>query len=232
MTTQVPANPADNSVAFSDARTGLAATLRSFSQTLPPGNITVRDLLAMIGEQGMLFACIIMTIPFLTPIPLPGVSTVFGALIMLIAVGVTLNRLPWMPGMLLSRPIASGQLSKVLERGASLFDRVERFIRPRLLAMTHKATTNRLNGIMLFFGGALLIAPLPVLPLSNFLPGWGILLLAAGMIQRDGVFVLVGYALNIITFVYFLIVAIGVILAGQSVTTLFQDPAFILPLLR
>ena len=102
----------------------------------------------------MLFFCIILTIPFLTPIPLPGVSTIFGALIMLIAIGVVLNRVPWLPRPLMDRRIASQQLAPVLDGGAQLFARFERFIRPRWLVLTHGATTNRLNGVLLFIAGA------------------------------------------------------------------------------
>lgn len=77
---------------------------------------------------------------------------------------------------------------------------------------------------MLFFGGFLLIIPLPVLPLSNFLPGWGLLLLGAGILQRDGYFIIAGYILNIVTFVYFGLVFLGVLLAGGSLIQLFREP--------
>src|SRR5690606_16460665 len=161
-----------SSVEFRDTEKGVAATLIDVAEVLPEGSITLRDLLSMIGEQGMLFFCIILTIPFLTPIPLPGVSTVFGLLIMLISLGVILNRVPWLPRQLMNRGISSSQLNPVLRRGSQLFSKIERFIRPRILALTHKATTNRLNGFALLLGGAVLILPLPIIPFSNTLPGW------------------------------------------------------------
>jgi hypothetical protein len=220
------------SVQFQDTDKPLSETLTDIAASLPEGSITVRQLLALVGEQAILLFCIIMTIPFLTPIPLPGISTVFGLLIMLVSVGVIFNRLPWLPSALLNRPVASGQLAAVLNRGADLFRKIERFLRPRMLALTHDSTTNRLNGVMLFVGGFLLILPLPVLPLSNFLPGWAVLFLSAGMLSRDGVFVLLGYLFNIITIIYFAAVAIAILAAGQSISSLFQEPAMLLPILR
>src|SRR5690606_33103784 len=40
--------------------------------------VTLRALIALIGEHGLLFICALLTIPFLIPVSIPGVSTVFG----------------------------------------------------------------------------------------------------------------------------------------------------------
>lgn len=217
-------------VQFQDTHGSLSDTLTQVAGTLPAGSITVRDLLSLIGEQGMLFFCIIMTIPFLTPIPIPGVSTVFGALIMLVGLGVIANRVPWLPGILLRRPIATDQLGKVMLAGADIFKKFEMLIKPRLLALTNAGTINRLNGVLLFLAGFLLIIPIPVVPFSNMIPGYAILFLGAGMLQRDGVFVLIGYLLVVVTIVYFGAIAIGVVAGGQSLIIIFQEPtATLLP---
>lgn len=219
-------------VEFQDTQDSLSMTLRRVGEGLPEGTVSVRYLLSVVGEHSMLLLCIILTIPFLTPIPLPGVSTVFGALVMLIALGIILNRLPWMPRQVLDRPFSSQQLSRVMERGAQIAEKIERFVKPRLSGLTSTTTVNRINGLLLFLGGALLIIPIPFIPLSNMLPGYGILFLSIGMLQRDGVMILLGYLLNVITLVYFAAIAVGVVLAGQSLSVLFTEPGLILPLLR
>lgn len=212
-------------VKFEDVQKSFSETLTDVARSMPEGHITVRQLLEKVGEHGLLTFCMIMTIPFLTPLPLPGVSTVFGFIIMLISFSIILNRVPWLPGALMKRQIATAQLVPVLERGSNFLARVERLIRPRLLMLTGNAALNRLNGVMLFLAGFLLILPLPVLPLSNFLPGWAVLLLAAGILQRDGYFILAAYILIVITFIYFAVVAVAVILAGGSILQLFREPA-------
>ena len=221
-------------VEFQDTRESLSATLRGVAETLPEGTVSVRYLLTTVGEHSMLLLCIILTIPFLTPIPLPGVSTIFGAIIMLIAAGIILNRLPWLPRQVLDRPISSEQLGKVMQRGSQLSAKIERFVKPRLSVLSATTTVNRVNGLLLLLGGTMLILPLPFIPLSNMIPGYGILFLAIGMLQRDGLMILLGYLLNIATLLYFAAIAIGVILAGQSLSVLFTEPApgIILNLLR
>jgi len=220
-------------VEFQDTRESLSATLQGVADSLPEGTVSVRYLLSTVGEHSMLLLCIILTIPFLTPIPLPGVSTVFGAIVMLIAIGIILNRLPWLPRQVLDRPISSEQMGKVMQRGSQLSAKIERFVKPRLQVLSGTTTVNRINGLLLLLGGTMLIMPLPFIPLSNMIPGYGILFLAIGMLQRDGAMILLGYLLNIATLLYFAAIAIGVIIAGQSLSVLFTEPApgLILPLL-
>jgi len=218
-----------SSVEFKDVEKTFSQALHDLASALPEGHISVRDLLGMVGEHGMLMFCMILTIPFLTPLPLPGISTVFGLIIMLISLGVILNRVPWLPRLLMNRTIATHQLGPILRRGANFFTRLEKIIRPRLLALTHGATLNRLNGVMLLLAGFFLILPLPLLPLSNTFPGWAVLLMAIGILQRDGLVVLVGYVLNLLTFLYFGGVALLLIIGGGNVLSLFNEAASLLP---
>ena len=45
--------------------------------------------------------------------------------------------------------------------------------------------------------------------------------MAIGMLQRDGLFVALGYALVTATLVWFSVLAIGLLMAGQNISTLF-----------
>ncbi len=218
-----------SSVQFQDTAKPLAESLIDVADSLTEETTTVRALIEMIGEQGMLLVCIILTLPFMTPIAIPGVSTVFGLIIMLIGVGVVANRIPWLPRFVLDRPIPSKPLAAVLRRGAGLVSRIERLLRPRLLPLTDKGTVNRINGAMLFFAGFVLIVPLPIIPFSNFLPALAILLLVAGMLTRDGVFVLLGFITAIGSALYLLIVVGVAVVGGASLASLLADPTAIPP---
>jgi hypothetical protein len=207
-----------NSVQFTDTEKSLAETLRSVSSSIREERITLRQLLELIGEQGMLMVCMFLCIPNLLPMNIPGVSTVFGLVILLVGLGVMLNRVPWLPRQLMERSFQREQLLPALEKGAEIFARIDNVIRPRMLVLTHGATVNRLNGILLIFGAMLLMLPLSIIPFSNALPALAILLLAAGMLQRDGLFVLGGYLALIATLVYFGALVVGAVLAGQGIS--------------
>jgi hypothetical protein len=183
----------------------------------------------MIGEQGLLLFCILLIIPFLLPVSIPGVSTVFGAVIILISFGVILNRVPWLPGRLMDREFETAQLVPTLQKGAQMLTRVDRIIRPRLLALTNGAVANRVNGLALLLGGILLIFPLGLIPFSNTLPALAILFLAVGILQRDGLFILLGYIMLVATIIYFGALALAAIAAGSGIASL-MGSGIILPL--
>jgi hypothetical protein len=212
-----------SSAPLHNPETTLAGTLRQAAQAIRSERVTLRELLEIIGEQGMLVFCIILTIPFLLPVSIPGVSTVFGIVMVLIGIGVALNRVPWLPRRLMESSIAAAHLIPALERGARVFVRLDRLIRPRLLILTHSATVNRLNGFALTGAAVLLMAPLGAIPLTNTLPAIAILCLAAGMLQRDGVFVVVGYAATGVTIVYFGLLFGGALMAGQGIASIISS---------
>jgi hypothetical protein len=204
------------STQFSDTEVSVGTALRQIIARIQGDQITLRDLLALIGEQGLLLFCIILTLPFMLPVSIPGVSTVFGLVIILIGVSLVLNRIPWLPERLMDRPIRNEHLVPTLEKGVQLFQRLERWMRPRLTNLTSGAFVNRINGLALTGAGVLLLFPLSFIPFSNTLPALAILLFALGMLQRDGFFIVGGYVALIATIVYFGGLALLVVLGGQS----------------
>lgn len=206
---------------FPDTADTLRATLERTAQAIGGDAVTLRQILALIGEQGLLLMCAVLTVPFLLPVSIPGVSTVFGLAIILISAGITANRTPWLPRQIMDRPIEPEKLVATLRRGARLVERIEAVIRPRLMALTAGAAISRFNGLVLVLGGVLLMFPLGLVPFSNTLPAFAILFLCIGMSQRDGLFVLAGYATTLATIVYFSALAYLAIVAGHGIASMF-----------
>jgi hypothetical protein len=185
-----------------------SAVLSEVIRTMPAEGLTLQGLLARLGDRGLLILCMVLTMPFLLPVSIPGSSIPFGVLIALIAVGLVTRRAPWLPDRLMHRRLARGQVVPLLEKGVRLFARLERLIHPRLWPLTHGPTVGRVNGILLGLTGLLMMAPLP-LPLSNTLPAYGVLFLALGSVECDGCLVLAGYLMVLLTVGYFS--AVGVV---------------------
>ena len=203
-------------IGFKDTDRKTSELLEDIIHSIKGEHITLRDLLAMMGESGLLLLCAFLSLPFLFPVSIPGVSTVFGAGIVLISAAITLNRLPWLPQKVADRRLESGKLRPVLERGVKFLGKFDRFFKPRMTGLTSGAVMNRVNGLVLMGAGVLLMAPLGLIPFSNTLPGVAILLLAAGISQRDGLVVLAGYGMVVMTIVYFAGLALLAYSAGQS----------------
>jgi hypothetical protein len=205
-----------------DAKTSLSRALTDAASSLKGETASVRELLALIGEQGMLVLCIFLTIPFLVPVSIPGVSTVFGLLVVLIGVGVMTNRMPWLPGRLIDKRFPTEKLCPALLQGAKILQRLERYLHPRWGVLTRSAAMNRFNGAMIVVAGLLLMAPFGLVPFSNTLPAFAILFLAAGMLEQDGLIVFLGYVFILGTIVYFGVLIAGAIAAGVGLHRIFR----------
>lgn len=208
-------------IEFDDSGESLFGALNRAIDQIDGETITLRRLLVLVGEHGLLFLCALLTIPFLIPVSIPGVSTVFGAAIVLIAIGITMNRVPWLPDRIMDRELDAARLTGILRRGANVVAKVEAYIRPRYQSLTQGPVAARVNGLALIFAGILLMAPLGLVPFSNTLPAFAILLLAVGMAQRDGLVVLAGYAMIVATVVYFGVLAWLAFAAGRGLAGFF-----------
>ncbi|MCE9671814.1 exopolysaccharide biosynthesis protein [Myxococcus stipitatus] len=214
-----PSSSSPSSAQFSDTQVQLSATLRALAARLPE-SLTVRELMEACGEQGLLLFCCILTFPFFLPVSPPGVSTVFGALIVLIGLGVMFNRVPWLPRRFMEKRLSRESLRPSLEKGANVFMKVDKLSKPRLLALSHGASTNRFNGFMLFVAGVLLMAPFGFVPFSNTLPALAALFFAVGILQRDGYAILAGHGMTLGTIVYFATLIYGAIQGGRGLASL------------
>ncbi len=193
----------------------LSQQFARIARELPHRKLPVHELIERVGQSGMLLVAVFLTLPFLVPVSVPGVSTVFGLLIILIGIGFAFDRLPWLPSFVMNRLVPADALAHALEHGAKLVGRIEGFLHPRLGFLVSGLGVHRLNGFMLAFAGVLLMAPFGFVPFSNTIPGLAILFLALGMLERDGVFVMAGYVMTAATCVYFGALIWGAYAAGS-----------------
>jgi hypothetical protein len=189
--------------------TTLREKLEQVIQRMPPGHVSLAQILQLIGREGLLLFCIFLTLPFMVPVSIPGVSTVFGAVILLIGISVVFDRTPWLPERFMRKEFPADKLRTAFEKGIGWVQRLEKISRRRWLGLTHGPIMHGINGLMVVLGAVLLMAPFGLIPFSNTLPGLAILLLAIGILQRDGVCILLGYVTNVLTIIYFAILILG-----------------------
>jgi len=179
-------------VQFRNPEVRLSAALDETRRAVTGHEVTLRELLAHVGEQGLLVFCAILAMPFLLPVTLPFMSTALGLPMLLIGIAVVLNRVPWLPSRVLDHALPSATVQHVLERATHAASRFEHLVRPRLLALTDSALANSIHGVVLVIAVLVLMAPLPLVPFANTLPAAGVILLCLGMAERDGVLILLG----------------------------------------
>jgi len=189
-------------VQFRNPEVRLSEALESTRVAVSGHRVTLRELLGLVGEQGLLVFCAILAMPFLLPVSLPFMSTALGSPMLLIGVAVVMNRVPWLPERLLDHALPTETVLHVLERAGRAAGRFEHLVRPRLLVLTATPAVNSVNGLVLVLAVLLLMAPLPFVPFANTLPAVGIILLCLGMAERDGVVIVAGYVVSLVSAVY------------------------------
>jgi hypothetical protein len=158
--------------------------------------------------RGVNLLLLLITLPFITPVPLPGFSIPFGVVVALLGTRMALGRKPWLPQRLLARELPPHFLGKFLRAAIRLIRGLEYFLRPRLLFVRNHTVFARIAGLLIAVSGLFLILPLP-LPFSNSLPAWTVIFLAAGALGRDGLFFIAGCVSFAISIAFFTLVAFG-----------------------
>ena len=181
-----------------------ADKLEAAIDALPPGTVTLAQVRDLVGSDGLMLLTAFLTIVFLVPVSVPGVSTVFGAGILLIGVSRLFRLELWLPKRIERRLIATERLRSALLRGLVWFRRLERVSRPQRISWAASDGAVRIvNDCALILGAALLMAPFGLIPFSNTFPAIALLFLAIGSLQRDGLFILIGHVSNLVTIAYF-----------------------------
>ena len=189
-------------VQFRNPEVRLSEALQSTRLAVSGQEVTLRSLLGLVGEQGLLIFCAILAVPFLLPVTVPFMSTALGAPMLVIAWAIVQNRTPWLPDRMLDRALPGDTVQQVLERASWVAARFEHLVQPRILGLTATDGWNSINGTVLSAAVLLLMIPLPLVPFNNTLPAIAIILLSLGLTERDGALILFGYAFTLASAAY------------------------------
>lgn len=153
----------------------------------PAGRLTCNGLIEIVGPDSHILAILVFSALNLLPGP-PGYSVVIGLAIMAFAV-MLLTRKPlrlW--PFVGERHIPLTILAKLLEFLAAFTRFISRFSSPRVPVLV-SASLMPLIAIMAFVFGVAMLVPIPF---TNTLPSLGLAIICVGMLNRDGLAVLIG----------------------------------------
>lgn len=155
----------------------------------------MNNLLRAVRGRGFPALLAILALPFILPIPVPGLSTPLGLAIGLFGLRLALLQRPLIPRWLLRRRIPLRVMRALVSHGVPIIRRTERWLHPRLLFVPRWPFFRSITGLAIASCGLVLALPLPI-PFSNTVPAVGTLLLAAGVMEDDGLFILLGYGVS------------------------------------
>ena len=163
-------------------------------------SLTLAELKQSLKGRGSAMLLILLALPFCF-VAIPGLSTPFGIAICLIGACLVIGREPWLPRFIMHRRLSTIRLSQLLTGAIKMARQLEKFVRPRLAFLHAGPGMLRLIGLGIVIAGLGLMLPLPI-PFSNNIPAWAVVLLAIGMMEKDGLCVLLGHLTAIFSWVF------------------------------
>jgi hypothetical protein len=165
--------------------------------------MTVREMVKILHGRGLQFVVILLCLPFLAPVTIPGISMPFGLAIALSGLRIAFGHRPWLPEFILNHRISFPVLEKMVHFGCAIYEKVEKVIRARLYIFLDGPGMGMMIGLAIALSGVFLSLPIPPpFPLTNTIPGFAIICLSLGLMERDGGLILCGYVLTVIAAIY------------------------------
>jgi hypothetical protein len=181
---------------------GLSQVLRMLADRDDP-QVSLREIMTALSDRSFGALFILIAAPNLIPLP-PGSSFIFSVPIIFIAVQLVWGRtFPWLPATILDRQFGRGILRSLADRLGPALARLEALLKPRLTILDPRLV-DRIVGLMALIAAIILFLPIP---LANFAPALAIVLLGLGLIERDGIVMLIGVLLILASIA--IVVAVG-----------------------
>jgi len=179
-----------------------------------PAGITLNQLMERTEGRGFYLVLILLSLPFIVPVSIPGVSTILGLSIALLTLRLALGKSARLPQFLGGRKLTPAFRDKILGGSVKFLRFVEKGVKPRRTRWLAARWAINANALLMAFLGLLLALPFPPFPpLTNSLPCYSIILIAASTMEEDGVMIWAGYAVSLGTTLYLFLVAHGLEIA-------------------
>jgi len=154
--------------------------------------ISVGDLLAAMHDRAIGALIFVFAFPNVIPLP-PGASSILGAPLLFLTAQLALGRDPWLPKVIAERSMERAHFAAVVRHLVPWLARAERLMQPRL-SLLALPPFEYLIGVICLVLTMILFLPIPM---GNMPPAIAICLFALGILQRDGVWVISGFAVTI-----------------------------------
>lgn len=174
----------------------LSAILIAIAEAEDKDRISVGDLLEALKRRALGALMFIFAVPTALPMP-PGVSAVLGAPLLFLTIQLMLGMQPWLPKLITERSLSRVDFHRVVRTIAPWLARAEGVMRPRLTFLAHRPFVYLL-GLASFAMAFILFLPIP---LGNMLPSVAICIMALGLLERDGVWILIGLLVAVVSVV-------------------------------
>ncbi len=185
--------------------------LARISQTFGDGRITLGEFMSRLSDRAFGLAILIFALPNTLPLGIPGISSICAVPIALFALQMLLGRQKvWLPRFIRKQSFEEKSLKLVLDKTMPHLKKLDKIFKPRCFFATSNLA-ERIVGFIIIIHAAIIFLPIPG---GNFIPAICMCMLALGLLERDGLVVLIGIICSFITVVGMTAIIIKVLSAA------------------
>ncbi len=183
-------------------------SLKKIGKKRKSGKTKILEIMKDFHENGILLAMIFFALPIAIPLPYPpGFTTIMGLPLMILSfqllVGSKKIRLL---KKINNYEINNSTLKTISNKIVPIIEVIEKYVKPRF-SFAKSVYCEQFVGFVCFIAAIAVALPIP---LTNAIPALGITVMAVGLLNRDGIIIIIGFFTAIIG----LVVAISTILAS------------------
>ncbi|GMO64302.1 MAG: exopolysaccharide biosynthesis protein [Rickettsiales bacterium] len=157
-------------------------------------NINIGDLLKSLENGGFAFINMVCAIILMIPTP-PPIAIVMGLAVMFFSWQMMVGYVSvWMPKYITSKSIPRHYLQIAIDKSLIYLSRVEKLTHRRFVFMFNE-NVNRISAFIMFICAAISLSPLLF---ANTIPGIAIVLICFGILNKDGLIIVIGYIVAIV----------------------------------
>ncbi|MGB2924269.1 MAG: exopolysaccharide biosynthesis protein [Limnothrix sp.] len=146
--------------------------------------VSLAQMIALAEEKVFGIILLLLSFPSALPIPAPGYSIPFGALIFVVAVQLMMGREKlWLPQSWQRKTIKTAKAQGILKKGLPWLKKIEAIAHPRFPIVCQSAGGKLVMGVAIAMMASSMMIPIPG---TNTLPAISVFLIAFGLQEEDG----------------------------------------------
>lgn len=172
----------------------LSAILMAIAEAEDRDRISIGDLLEALKRRALGALMFIFAIITALPMP-PGVSAVVGAPLVFLTAQLMLGMNAWLPRIITDRSLSRVDFHRVMKVASPWLARAEGIMKPRFEFLAKRPAVY-FSGFVAFVMALLVLLPIPG---ANMAPSIAICIIALGLLERDGVWIVLGALVGIVS---------------------------------
>lgn len=157
--------------------------------------VPIKDLVEAMNTVGFGLAMMIFSFGILIPLPPPFPSIIAIPLVIFSMQMILGYKAPILPKRFSKLTVKRSILATLVQKSSPHIRKVEKILRRRMTIIVTNPVAERIVGFFAFIFSSFVLMPVP---LSNFIPGLGVLIISFGLLGKDGLMVIIGIGVGLI----------------------------------